>query len=71
MLGGFKGAELVFASAPDLGLEWTRTAGQTCEQFEASIVEAILQMRGLPSLDGADMRGRRGAVPSRGLASIS
>jgi hypothetical protein len=44
---------------------------QTCEQFEASIVEAILEMRGMPSIDGADMRGRRGIIPSRGLASIS
>ena len=71
MLGGFEARSLSTPRCPSMGLEWTRAADQTCEEFEASIVEAILEMRGLPSIDGADMRGRRGAIPSRGLASIS
>ena len=69
LYGRFERGELVFCSAPDMGLEWTR-AGQSAEEFERLVVNSILQARGLPPLDDVDMRGRREAAPSRGLTSV-
>jgi hypothetical protein len=54
---------LDYASAPDLGVTWTR-AGQAPADFERLIANAILQIRGLPTLDEIDPRGTRGVAPA-------
>jgi hypothetical protein len=51
LLGRFVGAELVFVSAPDMAISWTRAVGQAPEAFEEMVSNAILEMRGLQPLD--------------------
>jgi|ERR1019366_2345883 hypothetical protein len=61
LYGRFARGELTFVFAPDLAVSWTRAADQSAEDFEVTVSNAILRMRGLPCLDDVDARGRQGA----------
>jgi hypothetical protein len=63
LFGRFERGELIFVSAPDMGVQWTR-AGQSPEGFEASVVDAILRMRGREPQGDTNMRGREGGRAS-------
>ena len=73
LLGEFYGAVLMRVIAPDIGeagLEIRRDPGEPDEAFDVRCANTILAARGLPLLDDIEWRGRRGALPTRGLASV-
>jgi len=57
LYGRFLRGELVYCGARDIGVSWTRGAGQDAESFEYMISNAILRHRGLPELDMVERRG--------------
>jgi hypothetical protein len=66
LFGRFHQGEIVFISAPDPDISWTRAPGQSAEAFEDMAIDALLELRGLPNKGSA----RRGGAPTRSYASI-
>lgn len=62
LYGRFHKGELVFVTAPDPEVEWPRAAGQSAEEFEDSVIDALLELRGLPT----ERRGQERAFRARG-----
>jgi len=70
LLGAFEGDELVFASAPDMGLEWWRGVNESPAAFERRLVLDICEARGavpprLSEEDEAALEPPADAIPEK------